>query len=159
MYLKNPHSKKLKKIKELMQPIEYNNTSYYQVLIRGESHPRLVKKDLIVGKKRSKKREISSDLKEITIENKTPSDEEIISVSDDVKEVDYKEKGDLMKDKPKKIVNVGRFNKYDKELYCEIKWKKGKDGVRKKNTIVKTSEMKELYPKMLFDYYESKLFF
>ena len=54
MYFKNPYSKKLKKIKKL---------------IRGESHTRLVKKDLIVGKRPSKKRNSDSDLKEITIEN------------------------------------------------------------------------------------------
>ena len=80
-------------------------------------------------------------------------------MSDFIKEFDYEEKGNLKKDVPEEIINVGKINKFDKELYCEIKWKKGKDGIRKKNTIVKTNEIKELYPKMLIEFYESKIIF
>ncbi len=161
MYFKSPHSHKLKKIKKLIRPIEYKNTTYYQVLIKGESHQRLVKKDSIIGKRYSLKRNSNSDLKEIVIENNLPSssEEELISISDFIIEVDYEEKGDLSKDIPEKIINVGKINKSSKELYCEIKWKKGKDGIQKKNSIVKTSEIKELYPKMLIDFYESKIVF
>ena len=118
MYLKSPHSKRLKKIKKLIRPIDYKNEIYYQVKIKGESHQRLVKKDLIIGKKYSLKRNSNSDLKEIIIENNLPSasEEELISMSDFIKEVDYEENGDLSKDIPEKIINVGKINKFSKEL-------------------------------------------
>ena len=69
------------------------------------------------------------------------------------------EKGEIGVDEPLKIVNVGKLSKNDKNLYCEIKWKASKNGIQKNNTIIKTSEFLVFYPKLLINYYESKIIF
>ena len=73
-------------------------------------------------------------------------------------EIKY-EKGNLENDEPLKIVNVGRINKNDKSLYCEVEWKISEKGIQKDNTLIKTKDFLIYYPKLLIDYYESKIIF
>ena len=81
-----------------------------------------------------------SNLKEIILDKDYSSSEGEISINELIKELDYEENGRLGQDEPLEIINVGKINKFDKELYCEIKWKKGENGLQKKNSIVKTNK-------------------
>ena len=125
--------------------------------MKGESKPVFVDKNNLVITKKRNKRGLNSAVREIRLNNDYSHDEDR-SRSYFVKEVKH-QKGELGKDEPQEIVNVGRIKKSDKELYCEIKWKRGINGIQKENSIFKTRRVKELYPKMLVDFYESKIVF
>ena len=66
--------------------------------------------------------------------------------------------GTLLTDFPKKIVNVGYKNRSEKKLYCLVEWEQKKD-IEILDSIVESEKMKEQYPKLLVDFYESKLCF
>ena len=142
MFLKSRYSRELKEIKQIIKPVKYRNNKYYQVLMKGEMIPRLVEKDLVIKIKNNHNhnRRTQSNLKEIVLNKNFSHRKEEPS------------EGELGKDEPLEIINVGRINKYNKELYCEIKWKPRDNGIQKDNTILKTKEVKELHPKMLFDF-------
>ena len=157
MFLKNRYSRELKEIKQIIKPIKFKNIKYYQVLMKGEKIPRLVEKDLVIKVKNNHRRRAQSNVKGI-IFDKNFSHHNGRKMKEYLKENEPSEV-ELGKDEPLEIINVGRINKYNKELYCEIKWKPRDNGIQKDNTIVKTKEVKELHPKMLVDFYESKIIF
>ena len=75
------------------------------------------------------------------------------------KQNDFKSrKPDLLHDVPLRVVNVGKRNG-DPDLYCEVEWENGENNEKMENTIVSTKHIKQFYPHLLIDYYESKIIF
>ena len=75
------------------------------------------------------------------------------------KQNDFKSrKPDLLHDVPLRVVNVGKRNG-DRDLYCEVEWENGENNEKMENTIVSTKHIKQFYPHLLIDYYESKIIF
>ena len=66
--------------------------------------------------------------------------------------------GVLINDNPKKIVNVGVKNRNEKTLYCMVEWEQNPE-IEILDSIVKYDKVKEKYPKLLLDFFESKLVF
>ena len=66
--------------------------------------------------------------------------------------------GVLINDNPKKIVNVGVKNRNEKTLYCLVEWEQNPE-IEILDSIVKYDKVKEKYPKLLLDFFESKLVF
>ena len=66
--------------------------------------------------------------------------------------------GTLLTESPKKIVNVAYKNRSEKKLYCMVEWEQQKD-IEILDSIVEYEKIKEEYPKLLVDFFESKLVF
>jgi len=66
--------------------------------------------------------------------------------------------GYLSNDIPLKIINVGYKNRSERKLYCLVEWKQ-QENIRILDSIVECEKIKEKYPYLLLDFYESKLIF
>ena len=66
--------------------------------------------------------------------------------------------GVLLCDNPKKIVNVGLKNRSDKTLYCMVEWEQNPK-IEILDSIVDYERVKENYPQLLLEFFESKLVF
>ena len=224
MFFKSKLSQRERDIEKINRQIKLNNKTYYSVILKGETIPRIIEDNLIHSKEEinqdiqntflNQKRENSSTsiniekakklkkFKEIIIKKEKIKDNNETStgrisytmkkkyksekknfvqkyqIKNNLNEKDFTlnedyydtkmtnndvnvdaEKGELGVDEPLEIVNVGRMNRTDKTLYCEIKWKMSKNGIQKDNTIIKTSDFLLFYPKLLINYYESKIIF
>ena len=84
--------------------------------------------------------------------------EEKISNNKEIKTKYFEREGVLDDDSPLKIMNVGKI-KNDNSLYCMVRWKQTKDGIRILDSLVATKRMRKANPMLLIDYYESKIKF
>ena len=73
-----------------------------------------------------------------------------------VKEEVKIEEGKLEKDVPEKIV-AGK--KVDKKIMCTLSWKARDDGIVPANSECCSNDLKDRYPNLLLDFYESRLNF
>ena len=60
------------------------------------------------------------------------------------------------KDIPERIISL---RKIDEDLFCLTKWKCRNDGIQPEDCLVKNSYYKQKYPKLLIEYYESRVRF
>ena len=93
-------------------------------------------------------------------ENKSKSENIIESESQSKKEKTkkYERQGVLLEDTPKEILNVGYKNKNDKTLYSLVRWKQSKN-IQILDSIVENKKIRQIYPQLLIDFYESKIIF
>ena len=90
--------------------------------------------------------------------NERDNNSESNSKSEEPKTNKYERTGVLLEDTPIKILNVGYKNRYDKNLYCLVKWKQsGK--VRILDSIVENKKIKQICPQLLIEFYESRIIF
>ena len=66
--------------------------------------------------------------------------------------------GYLSNDIPLKIINVGYKNRSERKLYCLVEWKQ-QENIRILDSVVECEKIREKYPYLLLDFYESKLIF
>jgi hypothetical protein len=62
--------------------------------------------------------------------------------------------GDLEYDIPQKITHARMSGS---EVMCQVEWKKRYDNSKPKQSYVSNKILKQQYPKLLLDYYESKI--
>ena len=98
----------------------------------------------------------SSNFERIKKFNK--KDEDKNDNNNEMKTKYFERKGVLFDDSPLKILNVGKI-KNDNSLYCLVKWKQNKNGIRILDSLVDTKKMRKANSKLLIDYYESKITF
>ena len=67
--------------------------------------------------------------------------------------------GNIEEDIPLKILSSKQNIKDPKDLLCLVEWEKRKDGTKPTNSQVRNSLIKQKYPYILLDYYESQLTF
>ena len=70
----------------------------------------------------------------------------------------FEREGVLLEDTPVKIINVGYKNRNDKTLYSLVKWKQ-KENIKILDSIIENKKIRQIYPELLIDYYESKIVF
>ena len=92
------------------------------------------KKDNLLNKQNSKKKNIKSD-----------------------KIYDSFIKGDINKDIPLKIVTVLQNKEEPKSLFIEIEWKRRKNGIKPCNSTYTNKKIREKFPLFLLDYYENAI--
>ena len=92
----------------------------------------------------------------INIEKKSESENE--SESEKMKTKIYERQGVLLEDTPKEILNVGYKNRNDKTLYSLVRWKQSKN-IKILDSIVENKKIRQIYPQLLIDFYESKIIF
>lgn len=69
------------------------------------------------------------------------------------------EEGTIEKDVPLRVVSAKQHKNNPLDLICTVEWEKREDGKKPANSEVKNSVLKEKYPIVLIDYYESKIKF
>ena len=75
-----------------------------------------------------------------------------------IKNKKLQREGYLSNDVPLKIINVGYKNRSERKLYCLVEWKQ-KENIKILDSIVECEKIREKYPYLLLDFYESKLIF
>lgn len=70
----------------------------------------------------------------------------------------FEREGVLSIDIPSKIINVGYRNRSERKLYCIVEWEQ-KENIKILDSIVECEKIREKYPYLLLDFYESKLIF
>ena len=66
-------------------------------------------------------------------------------------------KGDIEKDIPNKFITVLQNNDDPSSLFIEIEWKKRNNGIQPLNSTYTNKKIKEKFPLLLLDYYESQI--
>lgn len=126
----------------------------YKARLRCKSYTN-VKNIVNKNKKRNNRSKRNKSVKKSLGKKENTNEGKNMDKEEDDKEI----KGKLGKDEPAGIVNVGILTRGDKDFYCEVKWKKGKNGKQKENSYFKTQVFGKLYPEMLIKYYESNIVF
>ena len=70
----------------------------------------------------------------------------------------FEREGILLEDTPEEILNVGKKNRNDNNLYSLVKWKQYKN-IKILDSIVENKKIRQAFPQLLIDYYESKIIF
>ena len=159
---KSKSPKKYKKRDNKKGDNESNNNSSlssFSILKRNQK----IKKQNKENNNKYSNKNISSDSDNSNIsENKSKS--ENISESENESESEikktqkYEREGVLLEDKPQKILNVGHKNRNDKTLYSLVRWKQSKN-IKILDSIVENKKIRQIYPQLLIDFYESKIIF
>lgn len=97
------------------------------------------------------------DLEAKPKENENKSSESSASFFSSVKDLSLE--GNIEEDIPLKILSSKQNIKDPKDLLCLVEWEKRKDGTKPTNSQVRNSLIKQKYPYILLDYYESQLTF
>ena len=69
------------------------------------------------------------------------------------------EEGTIEKDVPLRVVSGKQHKNNPLDLICTVEWKKRDDGKKPADSEVKNSVLKEKYPSVLIEFYESKIRF
>jgi hypothetical protein len=71
----------------------------------------------------------------------------------------FERSGTLLEDIPVKILNVGTKNMNDKHLFCLVRWEQKSKDLKILDSIIDINKIKRECPKLLIDFYESKIIF
>ena len=165
---------KKNKIEKIINVLFLNNGLNYSIKYKDIKIPKLVnekdltelekkhceifKKSLLNKKRLSMNNNSSNNTNSLkNIMEKYNKENKNSSNKNEKKTKCYERKGDLLVDSPLKILNVGKF-KNDNSLHCLVKWKQS-NGIRILDSLVEAKKMKTTNPKLLIDYYESKIIF
>lgn len=108
------------------------------------------------NEKDKEKKEVA-DLEGKPKENENKTIDSSASFLSSVKELSLE--GKIQVDIPLKILSAKQNIKDPKDLLCLVEWDKRKDGTKPKNSQVRNSLIRQKYPYVLLDYYESQLTF